>query len=71
MISEVAIEQRNTGISLLYDDQAVQRHPAPALAGEFSIPKGSELSLQYRLFVFTGTGDPAQIEDAYSAWSAQ
>jgi hypothetical protein len=44
-------------------------NPAPALAGEFSIPNGSALSLQYRLFIFTGAGDPAQIEDAYSAWS--
>jgi hypothetical protein len=46
-------------------------NPAPALAGEFSIPNGSALALRYRLFVFTGAGDPAQIEDAYSTWSAQ
>ena len=46
-------------------------NPAPALAGGFSITNGSALSLQYRLFVFTGAGDPAQIEDAYSTWSAQ
>jgi hypothetical protein len=52
-------------------DQDGMINPAPALAGEFSIPNGSALSLQYRLFVFTGTGDPAQLEDAYSTWSAQ
>jgi hypothetical protein len=46
-------------------------NPAPALAGGFSIPPGSALWLRYRLFVFTGTGDPAQIEDAYNTWSAQ
>jgi hypothetical protein len=46
-------------------------NPAPALAGGFSIPNGGALSLRYRLFVFTGAGDPAQIEDAYSTWSAQ
>jgi hypothetical protein len=44
-------------------------NPAPALAGEFSIANGSALSLRYRLFVFTGAGDPAQIEDAYNTWS--
>jgi hypothetical protein len=46
-------------------------NPAPALAGEFSIPNGSALLLRYRLFVFTGSGDPAQIEEAYSTWSAE
>lgn len=46
-------------------------NPAPALTGEFSIPSGSTLSLRYRLFVFSGAGDPAQIESAYSTWSAQ
>jgi Family of unknown function (DUF6807) len=46
-------------------------NPAPALAGGLSIPSGSALSLRYRLFVFTGAGDPTQIEDAYSTWSAQ
>ena len=46
-------------------------NPAPALAGGFNIPNGSALSLRYRLFVFTGAGDPAQIEHAYSTWSTK
>ena len=46
-------------------------NPAPALAGEFEIPSGHALALRYRLFVFTGAGDPAQIERAYSTWSEQ
>jgi hypothetical protein len=46
-------------------------NPAPALAGGFSIPNSSTLSLRYRLFIFNGAGDPAQIEHAYSTWSAQ
>jgi len=52
-------------------DQDGLINPAPALAGGFSIPKGSALSLRYRLFVFTGIGDPMQIEDTYGTWSAQ
>ena len=52
-------------------DQEGLINPAPALGGKFSISNGSALLLQYRLFVFTGAGDPEQIEDAYSTWSAQ
>ena len=46
-------------------------NPAPALSGEFSIPRGSALTLRYRVFVFIGGGDPSQIEHAYNTWSAQ